>query len=105
MITRVVPPAIGLLMSSAGNDTSFGLDEDKYSTCVPSALRRGSWLLRTSTRMSGVVSSMACLKSLQVPLRLETKKTALLSAVQASAKLLLASSVRRRGSFHWFIAA
>src|SRR5579859_7061285 len=92
---------MGLAMTSAGNDGSSGLDDDKYSTCVPSALRRGSEILGPSTRTSGLVSSIACLKSFHVPLRLEAKKTAVLSAVQAQAGFSLASSIRRRGSFHW----
>src|ERR1700733_7619567 len=101
MTTRGVPPAVGLLMTSAGNDAWSGLDEDKYSTWVASALRRGCEILGPSTRSSRLVSSIACWKSFHVPLRLETKKTALLSGVQAQASFSLASRTRRRGSFHW----
>ena len=53
-------------------------------------------MLRPSTRTSAVVSSIFCLKSFHVPFRFETKRTALLSDVHASATLPFASNVRRR---------
>ena len=56
-------------------------------------------MLRPSTKTSAVVSSIFCLKSFHVPFRFETKRTALLSDVHASAMLPFASNVRRRDVF------
>src|ERR1700722_7015919 len=58
-------------------------------------------MLCPSTSTSAVVSSIPCLKSVQVPLRLETNRTVLLSDSQAVAIFPFASSVSRRGVFHF----